>query len=82
MPKSIRRVIKCLILKIQTTPEDLVKLDDLCLAFREAYNQYLEHGERLHTANKRKLEPLPIKHRLLENTRQVARDVACESILA
>lgn len=80
MPKTIRRVMKCLILKLQTNSEDLVKLDDLCLAFREAYNQYLAHGERLHTANKRKLEPLPVTHRLLGNTRQVARDVACESI--
>ena len=75
-----KKLLHCVKLKLLTNKDEMLLLDDLQRSFRETYNRYLlllnEHG----LLTKTELELYPIQHRLLENTRQCARDVAIESV--
>ncbi len=61
-------------------PDNPELLDELMFEFRNAFNQYLEACKKLNTTNRNKLEKYPVKSRLIQNTRQMAREKAREAV--
>ncbi|MHC1602569.1 MAG: hypothetical protein ACXQS4_05015, partial [Methermicoccaceae archaeon] len=73
-----RKLIRTLCFKL--IPDKLELLDELMLEFRNVFNQYLEACKKLNTTNRNKLEKYPVKSKLIQNTRQMAREKAREAV--
>ena len=73
-----KKLVRTLCLKL--IPDNPELLDELMLEFRNAFNQYLEACKKLNTTNRNKLEKYPVKSRLIQNTKQMAREKAREAV--
>ncbi|WP_456487812.1 RNA-guided endonuclease InsQ/TnpB family protein [Candidatus Alkanophaga liquidiphilum] len=73
-----KKLVRTLCFKL--IPDNPELLDELMLEFRNVFNQYLEACKKLNTTNRNKLEKYPVKSKLIQNTRQMAREKAREAV--
>ena len=73
-----KKLVRTLCFKL--IPDNPELLDELMLEFRNVFNQYIEACKKLNTTNRNKLEKYPVKSRLIQNTRQLAREKAREAV--
>ncbi|WP_456486232.1 RNA-guided endonuclease InsQ/TnpB family protein [Candidatus Alkanophaga liquidiphilum] len=73
-----KKLVRTLCFKL--IPDNPELLDELMLEIRNVFNQYLEACKKLNTTNRNKLETYPVKSKLIQNTRQMAREKAREAV--
>jgi len=73
-----RKLVRTLCFKL--IPDKPELLDELMHEFRDVYNQYLEGIKQLNTTNRNELERFLVKSKLIQNTRQMAREKAREAV--
>ncbi len=73
-----KNLVRTLCLKL--IPDKPELLDELMLEFRDVFNQYLKACRELDTSSRNKLEKFPVKSKLIQNTRQMAREKAREAV--
>ncbi|MDF2955243.1 MAG: Transposase [Candidatus Alkanophagales archaeon MCA70_species_2] len=73
-----KKLVRTLCFKL--IPDNPELLDELMLEIRNVFNQYLEACKKLNTTSRNKLETYPVKSKLIQNTRQMAREKAREAV--